>query len=136
MKLWMSGEIQLEAYDAYRQARAYIEKTVNEALSSEEFGESVKKLAYIAIIGAPAEYEEVAKYSKRTAVLEFRLVVPIEQFIAASRSGQIEMICESLKRCAEMSEGLVPKEFDTSRFRSAFLHALDCSRVLSSNHLL
>lgn len=87
MKLWMSGEIQSEAYDAYRRARAHIETTVNEALSGEEFVLAVEKIAYIAIIGAPAEYKEVAKYSKRTSVLEFRLIIPIEQFISAEVNG-------------------------------------------------
>ena len=127
MKLWMGGELWHEAAASYRHARNQIEPAINSVIASKDYGAGVKEWAYIAIIGASEGYDEVSKYSKRSGVFEFRLRIPLDEFLQASESKQIQLICISLAKSLSLMSTTAPLGFQSDLLYQDFL------RVMSSN---
>jgi len=50
MKIWMSGEIQSDIGESFRNARKLIEQAFNDHFVSEEYGSGLTEIAYLAII--------------------------------------------------------------------------------------
>jgi hypothetical protein len=109
MKLWMSGEIQADVADAYREARKIVEVEVNRVLG-EISVEEAKEWAFIAIIldEESSTYGEIVKKKKssRGTELEFRLKIPHAKFLAASPGERISLIYKALSRSVSLMEQL------------------------------
>jgi hypothetical protein len=111
MKLWMSGEIQANAADAYRQARKDVENVINDKLSRSDYGSGIQKWIYIAIIREEdsEDYGEIKKYTRRTKEVEFRLKIEHSKFTTAHSTEQKRLLFESLLRSIrEMKELRIP----------------------------
>lgn len=129
MNIWMSGEIQDDVGDAFRQARNGVEQTINSDLSQRDYGPSVQKWALIPII-LPREDErwgEIHKYDKRKKVVEFRLKIHHATFKAAASVGQKSMICACLLRSVDLFPRLNVSGFDRLTFRA------DIERLATAN---
>lgn len=98
MNLWMSGEIKSEVAAAHRTARKDIEAAFNSTLSRRDYGTSVKKLVFIAMIGAPSDYQKIAKFHKGDGVIELRQRTEPEVFKKAAPIQQRVLLCEAITR--------------------------------------
>lgn len=103
MKLWMSGEIQADIADAYRQARKIVEVEFNRLLAEVSLAES-KEWAFIAIIREEdsPDYGEVVKKSPKDKGFEFRLKIPHAEFLAASSTEKTGLIFKALSRSVDL----------------------------------
>ena len=104
MKLWMSGEIQADVADAYRQARKTVETEVNRLLAEVSLAEKAKEWAFIAIIRGEdsPDYDEVVRKSARGKEFEFRLKIPHAEFLAASPAERVSLILKALARSVDL----------------------------------
>lgn len=103
MKLWMSGEIQADIADIYRETRKSVEAEVNRLLSGISLPGTAEKWAVIAIIRAEdyPDYDEIVKKSSGGKVLEFRLKIPHAEFLLASPRQRTRLLFEVLLRSVE-----------------------------------
>jgi|SRR6185312_441722 len=117
MKLWMSGEIDSDVYDAYRLVRIPLEEQVNELLRSGNYGGNVDVWAVIPMITkiADPDYKEISRLSKDRLTAEFRLRIPHDAFLAASPSEQRGMVVEMLVACVIRMPTLRITGLDVSR---------------------
>src|SRR5436190_1305715 len=98
MRFWMSGEIDLDVYDAYCAVSSSIEQTVNDAIKGRRYGSGVAKFAYIATIIRKnvLGWKERRRFTKKDKVAELRLFVDHRKFKAADSKGQFGLICNSI----------------------------------------
>ena len=121
MKLWMSGELQNDIAESYRQARKAVEAAVGEMLLPRDYGPGIAKLAFIAMIfgeHGPADFKEVKRYNRRDKSFEFRLRIDHDKFVSSSASDQCRLVCESLIRSLSLM-----KEMDVAGVDVAKLQA-------------
>lgn len=91
MKLWMSGEVEADAFDALRHARLAVQTAFNERFGTTDYGGGISEWAYIAMIGAgriTPSYPEVKRYHRRDGSLEFRLRIDHATFLVADPTGR------------------------------------------------
>ena len=126
MKLWMSGEIHIDVGDDYRQARAKIEKSINEALNPQNYGEGVQKWNFIAIIlpqGWGENYPEVKKYNRKGRSIEFRLKIDFDEFRVSSSIVQEKLICQSLLRSLKLVREMNIENINLDNWEGDFMKA-------------
>jgi hypothetical protein len=112
-KLWISGEIQDDVADSFRDARIAVEKKVNPLIEGISLGAKATEWAFIAIIRKEDHpyYDEVVKKSSRGKALEFRLKISHDQFASANPREQIRLMLRALSRSVTMMGKLdVPAE--------------------------
>lgn len=104
MKLWMSGEIQADVADAYRNARKAVETEVNRLLAEVPLSERHEEWAVIAIIREEdsPEYGEVVKKSPTGEEFEFRLRIPHAEFLAATPAKRVGLIFKAVGRSVDL----------------------------------
>ncbi len=107
MKLWMSGEIQADIAEPYRETRQTIEAEINRLLEGFTLPEAFEEWVFIAIIRQSdhPDYPELAKKS-RGAVLEFRLQISHDAFLRGTKSQRISLILAGLTRSVAFMETL------------------------------
>ena len=108
MRLWTSGEIQADVFDAYRLAINVIEAEINRILRGMSLSEKVEEWAFLAIIrheDSP-DFDEIVRKSARKKTLEFRLKISHRDFASASRRGQIRLILAALERSVGLMDNL------------------------------
>jgi hypothetical protein len=100
----MSGEIEADIADAYRQARKKVESEVNRLLAEVSIAEKAKEWAFIAIIRKDdsPDYGEVVKKSSQGKEFEFRLKIPHAQFLAANPGQRVGLIFKALSRSVDL----------------------------------
>jgi hypothetical protein len=100
----MSGEIQADIADAYRQARKIVEAEVNRLLAEVSFLEKAKEWAFIAIIREEdsSDYNEVVKKLAQGKEFEFRLKIPHAEFLAATPEERVSLIFKALARSVDL----------------------------------
>ena len=101
MKLWMSGEIDSDVYDAYRLVRIPLEKQVNDLLSSGNYDGNVDVWAVIPMITkiSDPDYKEISRLSRDRRTAEFRLRIDHDAFLAAVPDEQRRLVLEMLVAC-------------------------------------
>jgi Immunity protein 44 len=112
-KLWISGEIQDDVADSFRDARVAVEKKVNPLIEGTSLGAKTTEWAFIAIIRKEEHpyYNEVVKRSSRGKALEFRLKISHGEFASANPREQIHLLLRALGRSVTMMGKLdVPAE--------------------------
>lgn len=121
----MSGEIQADVADAYREARNAIESEIDRLLEDVSLMEKAEKWAFIAIIRKEdsPDYDEIVKRSSRGKVLEFRLKIPHAQFLAASPNERIDLILKALCRSVKLMGQLDVSAETTDRLQAILLRA-------------
>jgi hypothetical protein len=119
MDLWMSGEIQSDIGDDYRNARKDIVSITNDFLNGKEYGEGLKSWNYIAIIREieSEDYNEVHKYNKRNKETEFRLKINYNIFRSADNKEKKKLICQSLVRSISILQDIGISNFDIKQFK-------------------
>jgi hypothetical protein len=132
MKLWMSGEIQADIADAYRQARKTVETEVNRLLAEVSLAEKAKEWAFIAIIREEdsPDYGEVVKKSAKGKEFEFRLKIPHAEFLPASPTERIGLIFKTLARSVDLM-GQLGVSTDTQNALRAVLFRAENQRPSS-----
>ncbi len=102
----MSGEIDLDVSDAYRETRKHVEQIVNEKLSTISFSAPYEKWAFIAIIRhrSHPDYREIKKKDAKRRVLEFRLKIDHALFKAANQANREIILIDALERSVGLME--------------------------------
>jgi hypothetical protein len=116
MKLWISGEIDVEVADAYRATRQLVEKAINARLA--EYGGAVNEWAFIGIIrqaGLGAGYPEIKRFDTKDRSLEFRLAIDLEAFKSSSDIRRASLLLESLLRSLSIARELTIPGLDIER---------------------
>jgi len=118
IKFWMSGEIQSEVGDCYRQAQNTIEAVLNQCVGVRNYGEGLKEWAYIAIILKPdidKYYPEVKRYRKKKREVEFRLKINYKKFLKGNAETHLRLVAESVLRSFSLMREMNIKKFDLER---------------------
>lgn len=125
MKLWTSGEIEADVDDDYREVRKAVEAAVNRNLESIAIVEKAEKWAVIAIIreSDSPDYGEVVKRSSAGKVLEFRLKIPHDQFLNASKEQRISLMFDMLQRSIDLMHKLKVSPDVIEVLRNALMQA-------------
>lgn len=120
MKLWMSGEVDLDVSDSYREARNAVEARINEKLSRITIEPSFDKWAFIGIIRKEdhPDYVEISKKDVRKRVLEFRLKINHDEFKNADPGKEQMMIMDALDRSLDLMTELSVPTSDRDALRS------------------
>lgn len=124
MKVWMSGEVQADISDAYRNVRNRVEASLNLALNELSYGAGLQEWDFIAIIrndDSPMEYGEVNRYDSRNKSCEFRLKINHAQFKTGNTQTRTSMLCDGLLRSLSMLESMNVPDLDVSSLRRDFL---------------
>ncbi|WP_152601972.1 restriction endonuclease subunit S domain-containing protein [Burkholderia paludis] len=128
MKLWTSGEIELDVEESSRIAINEIEPVVNRALEGVEFDEKAEKWTLIPIILSDAflsSFPEIAKRSSKGTVLEFRIQIPHDEFKQSSPDGKMAMLFDALNRSID----LMPKLKVSLESQKKFYAVLEQARA-------
>ncbi|RBB31866.1 hypothetical protein DPV79_40110 [Burkholderia reimsis] len=126
MRLWTSGEIELDVEESSRIAINKIKAAVNQALEGVYFDEKAEKWTFIPIILSEkfiSDFPEIAKRSSKGAVLEFRLHLPYEEFKQAGAERQMVMLFDVLSRSVELMTKLKVSHENQEKFRAALAQA-------------
>lgn len=104
MKLWMSGEVDADVYDAFRAARQDVESAVAAVLARESFGPPALEWAVIPIIRSEdhPDYRELVQFHARRTTVEFRLRVSHVQFRSGTSGQQRGLLVQALLRSLSM----------------------------------
>lgn len=125
MKLWMSGEIQHDVAEGYRQARLVVQSKVNERLQRIRLNTNLDQWAFIGIIRPDdhPDYQEVKKFDKRHRTIEFRLKIDHAQFLSGSHAERIVLIIQALRRSVDLMNALGVDSDDIDKLKSILMDA-------------
>jgi hypothetical protein len=117
MRLWMSVEADSDVADAYRAARAAVEKAVNNLLQENDYGGSLVEWTVIPIITRRyrAAYPEVATLSTKQREAEFRLHVSHANFKDGTDQTRRSLLFAALIKSIEMMPSIGVRELDVER---------------------
>ena len=123
MKLWLSGEVQLDVGEASRQVDNGLEAKFNAALSDRDYGEGLVEWAFISMIFGSIDpgYKEVTRYSRKKREYESRLRIDHDKFKAADFVGRMTLLCQALSTSLDRLEALKIENIDVPRLRKDFL---------------
>jgi hypothetical protein len=129
MQLWMSGELQNDVADQYREARKLVEGKLNERFRQTDYGNGLREWTFIAMIfGADGpNYKEVKRYDRRSKSCEFRLRINHAKFRGGDVEERAGLLCEALLECLNKLEEMRIDELKTEQIRA------DCVEVARSN---
>jgi hypothetical protein len=110
----MSGEIDADVADAYRDTRRTIEKATNRELDQLELHTDARQWAVIAIIRSHdhPDYGEVTRRDESRGVLEFRLRLNHGDFLKGDRIQRAVAVIETLRRSTILMGDLGVSEAD------------------------
>lgn len=96
MNLWLSAEVDSEAFEGFRRNHGVIENAVNAVLQRISESTRLTKWYVIFIITQlePPAYPEVAEISRRGTTAEFRMRIPIDRFLEANDVGKRTLMWE------------------------------------------
>ena len=121
MKIWMSGEIQADAYDAYVKNRKLVTQKFNEYFENKNYGDGLLETAYIGIIREidSPDYDEIKRYHKKDKDVEFRLKIAHDVFLVSDENKQLKLVAQSVMRAIKLIPELkkIP-DFDYAAFES------------------
>ena len=124
----MSAEKEAAVGTAEHIVRNKIKPIMDNVLEGAVLDFDLERWSFISIIMPErfaADYPEVAKYHKKTKVLEFRLPIPFDEFLHSDEKGQISLILNALEKTTEiMSKFKVPDK-DRETLRHAVTKARD-----------
>lgn len=125
MKLWMSGEIQHDVAEGYREARLVVQSKVNERLQGITLNTNLDQWAFIGIIRPDdhPDYQEVKKFDKRHRTIEFRLKIDHAQFLSGSHAERVVLIIQALMRSVDLMNSLGIDSDDIDKLKSLLLDA-------------
>lgn len=125
MKLWMSGEIQHDIAEGYRQARLVVQSKVNERLQRITLNTNLDQWAFIGIIRPDdhPDYQEVKKFDKRHRTIEFRLKIDHAQFLSGSHAERVVLIIQALRRSVDLMNALGVDSDDIDKLKSILMDA-------------
>jgi hypothetical protein len=101
MNFWISGEVMADVSDAFREARNEVEDELNEYFASHDYGQTLKKLAFIAIVRPAGDefYPEIYKYNKKDKLVEARLKVAHSDLQKASnKADRKRLLLDAVER--------------------------------------
>lgn len=121
MRLWTSGEVDIDVADGYREARNWVEEAVNQELTNVEFSCPFIEWAFIGIVRKEddrVDYPEIQRKHKKRKVLEFRLKIDHQRFKVGDNFSRRNMIIESLKRSVGLMRTMGITQADLSKLQS------------------
>ena len=126
MQIWTSSEAVLDVDEALSAARKDVERELNKAVTSADYGDGVSKwaLIYIVMPENDPRYSEVHRYTKRTKVVEFRLKVDHRAFKEGDALAQRKLLAAAIMRSLELSKGRSIPAFALERFKNDVAQAL------------
>jgi hypothetical protein len=126
MQIWTSSEAMADIDKPLNSARKNVERVLNAAVASKDYGAGVTKWALIYIIMDKDDpnFPEIRRYSKRTGLVEFRLKADHQAFKAGDRLAQRKLLAVAVLRSIEMSRALRIPDFDAESFQRDVLEAL------------
>lgn len=115
MTFWTSTESHKNIRKQLRSPLLLVENEIKARVELLTLDTKAKKWAVIFMI-APEPYSsvfpEVARYSPRSAVIEFRLQVDYQEFGQASEAGRVTLLLDALRRSIRLMEALGINEMD------------------------
>ncbi|MFH1373988.1 MAG: Imm44 family immunity protein [bacterium] len=102
MKLWIGGEIQADVADAFREARSFVERTVNKKIESRHYDTAFDDWDVIAILRDDDAFEELTRLSKKKRDMDFRLRLGYREFKYGDANERRSMIFKMLCRSIEL----------------------------------
>jgi hypothetical protein len=119
VKVWLSGEIQDDVANAYREARRVVTRIIEVGLRERAYGPGLDELSLICIILENVDdHPEVRRYEKKDRVFDMRLQIPHEPFKAADSGFQRQMVMYTLLRCIKEMRALAVPGIDYDRLES------------------
>ncbi|MFH1932546.1 MAG: Imm44 family immunity protein [Pseudomonadota bacterium] len=121
IRFWMSGKIQSDVGDYYREASNIIEAVLNQYVEGENYGEGLKEWGFIAIIlksGFDEYYPEIKRYRKKKREVEFRLKINYKKFLKGNAETHLKLMAESVLRSFDLMREMNIKDFDLERLTS------------------
>jgi len=121
MKLWMSGELQADIADAYREVRREIEASVNAKLQDSFPDGPFEEWTVIPIILAEDDpmFAEFSKKHVKSKALEFRLKIDHERFLNGDLRERRVLVLDMLERCIGMMAKMGLSQDQISALRTA-----------------
>lgn len=98
MKLWISGEVQSDVGNFFREASICVENTINDVISNKEYDIELNDWDCIAILRSDSSFEDITKYSKKKMEMDFRLQLNYVDFKKANKHERESMIFKMLQR--------------------------------------
>jgi hypothetical protein len=123
MKLWMSGEVHQDVYDAFFKTRTEIEQAINARIRSKKYGTGLKSWDVIPIILPRKlldDYPEIAEYDQATHECEFRLHLDHSKFKQGSEAVQRKLFGDMLRQSLDYLSSWAIDNFDVDKLRSDF----------------
>ncbi len=99
MKFWISGEIDSEVGETFRQIQNAIEEALNEKLGLNDYGEVLSKLALIPIILGPrfsGSQKERRLIKWKDKVADYRLYIDFHAFLNGTEKERKALLLKNL----------------------------------------
>jgi hypothetical protein len=118
MHFFFSGELDHEVSETYRPVRQRIERVLNEALSSENYGNALEKIAIIPMILSPCFAEgrkERRLLQHKEKAADYRLFIDFLSFANGSVQDRERLLLENVINCIEDIGRKLKGKFDSKR---------------------
>ena len=97
MKLWLSGQVEAEVGDAFRQTMNEIERLVNDKIGNNDYGKGLASWDIIFFI-LEGDSQESFNFDKRTATSDIRISLNCQNFKSLDLKERKKIFIESLIR--------------------------------------
>lgn len=110
MRFWYSGELDEAIFDDYRPIRQHVERVLNEALSSRDYGATLEKIAIVPVIVGPRfakDRVERRLIKHKEKVADYRLFIDFEAFLKGDETERIRLlVCNTLDAVQDIDRKL------------------------------
>lgn len=101
MKIFMSGEIEVEFADTERRISNKVEEKIKNLIKDQDYGSAVTLLNIIPTIFSPKTlkaltYKERTRYSPKTGETDFRLRIDYSKFLKADDKGKEKLLLKNI----------------------------------------
>jgi hypothetical protein len=124
MKLYITGEVSESAGRGLQRAGAEITVAVNTAMSTRDYGRSIEKWYFGAIILAtrlPGWFPETAEYNPDKHYVSFQRNLDHEKFVSSPHQGQCRLICESILASIKLAQNMDIPDFAFEEFKQTLV---------------
>jgi len=118
MKLWISGEIDGDIGDEYRNAIVPVEDVINDSISACDYGDGIADWDLIGIVMSLSTkgFPEIRRYIEDEKGVEFRLLLEHSIFLEDSEEFHRQKVFEFVLRSICEARNLPITDFDLDAF--------------------
>jgi hypothetical protein len=139
MDIFMSGEIEIDVADIYREIRKDIEEKIK-PLKTKDYGSEFISIGIIPIIvNITPEYEEAGFHKERKLIkrkekdADYRLRINFVKFIKSDRNTQKLLVVKNIIDCVRSLGTKAKRDFDALSLERDILQLLDIDENTINN---